>query len=314
MRFMSGVQQTGMMRGESAMVPSGGGGPDWPELASRIARRPDAPAPGLLLKETIERDIVPHLLTLHPTGLRDDRLSDALETAPLAFEFAREAAGRHPEQMFAHLETLLEGGAAPERLCLDVLAPAARHLGDLWVQDEYDFVAVTIGVMQLQQAMLHLMPRDAVSVPPAQRAARAASILMTTVPGNDHTFGVAMAADFFRRAGWAVSSGTPRRLESLQHHLRTQRFDAIGFSVSCEAQLEMLARSIAAVRQSSINSRIVTVIGGPLFMSDPQLALQFGADMVATDGAQAPHQLALLLPDLEVGLKAVASLARGRSA
>ncbi len=310
MRFMSGIQHTGMMRNHRSIVPTGGGGPDWPELDARRAVRRGASAPGVLLKETVERDIVPHLLTLHPTGLRDDRPPNPPETAPLAFAFAREAAGDHPEHMFAHLESLLEGGAAPDRVCLDVLAPAARHLGDLWVQDDYDFVAVTIGVMQLQQAMLHLLPRDALRPQPAGRAA---SILMVPVPGNDHTFGLAMAADFFRRAGWAVSSGAPPRLEALQHRLRTRRFDAIGFSVSCEAQLEMLARSIAAVRDASCNPRIVTVIGGPLFMNDPQLALQFGADMVATDGAQAPHQLALLLPDLEVGLKAVASLARGRS-
>ena len=313
---MSGIQQIAMVQPEGSIVNAGGHGhaaggdkPDWPELQTdRPSQR--TPAPASLLKEAIEHAIVPHLLTLHANGARDPAPVQAQDPSPLAFAFAREAAGRHPEQMFAHLESLLESGARPDRVCLEVLAPAARHLGDLWVQDRYDFVAVTIGVMQLQQAMLHLMPRDPLRPP----AARPASILIVTVPGNQHTFGLAMAADFFRRAGWSVTSGSPARLEALRHRVRTQSFDAIGFSVSCEVQIEMLARSIAAVREASRNRRIVTVIGGPLFMDDPRLALQFGADMVATDGAQAPHQLALLLPDLEVGLKAVSSLARGQPA
>ena len=49
-------------------------------------------------------------------------------------------------------------GASVETLYLDLLAPTARHLGDLWDADVCDFTEVTVGLGRLQQVLHELSP------------------------------------------------------------------------------------------------------------------------------------------------------------
>ena len=249
-------------------------------------------APGLLLRQTIEQRILPHLLGLHPP----DHDAAVARTPGGIAALAQHAASGHPEPMFARVAALLHAGMTPETLCLDVLAPAARHLGELWMLDECDFIDVTIGVARLQQALHLLSPMAGAA---ARRRGRQPSILMVPVPGEQHSFGLNMAADFFRRAGWNVASGMSPRLDGLQALVRARHFDVVGFSASCDRHAEMLARGLHGVRQASINTRVVTMVGGPLCGSHPGLVTQLGADAVVTDGSKAPALAALLLRDQE---------------
>ena len=259
--------------------------PDWPELVDDDAARRRR-----LLRQTIEQHVVPHLLRLHPAKQDVATAFTHEEIAALA----RHAMQGRPDQVFASLAALVDAGVTPEALCLDVLAPAARHLGDLWHQDECHFVDVTIGVARLHQALRRLAPPADAGAGPRQRAP---SILMVPVPGEQHHFGLAMAADLFRRAGWSVSSGMSPGLEALRVLVRARHFDVVGVSASCDRHAETLARTLRQVRQCSRNARVVTMVGGPLFVSQPELAVQLGADAVATDGSGAPALAASMLPD-----------------
>ena len=299
---MPGIQQLKTYRSFRPASPSGEIGPSWPELVVPDLVTPDLavdePAGrGLLLRQTIEQRVVPHLLALHPPAREAAPMQPAL-TEPFTQEeiaaLARCAVGGRPEPMFDSLTALLQSGVTPEALCLDVLAPAARHLGDLWLQDECHFVDVTIGVARLHQALRRLAPLVRAR---AGRAMRVRSILMVPVPGEQHHFGLAMAADFFRRAGWSVSSGMSPRLEALRALVRARYFDVVGFSASCDRHAEMLASALRQVRQSSLNTAVVTMVGGPLFALQPELAIQLGADAVATEGGDAPALAASMLPD-----------------
>lgn len=281
---MSGIRQTKVHPPASRTTASGLDPRCWPELA--IA---DVPRPGLLLRDTVAQRIVPHLLHLHPPHMP--------ETAVMPDDIAalaRHAAKGDPARVLARLEYLLDSGTTADALCLEVLAPAARHLGTMWEQDEYSFTEVTIGVARLHEALRRLSPTPQV---PRIGVNRPPSILMVPVPGEQHHFGLAMAAGFFQRAGWAVTSGLFPQLDTLQTIVRTRHFDVVGFSASAERHVEMLARGLRAVRQHSVNPRVLTMVGGPLFLSNPGLPLQLGADSVATDGAQAPAQAAHLLLD-----------------
>lgn len=161
--------------------------PDWPALAGH--RRPS-----LLLRQTIDERVLPHLLKLHPPAHPTMLPVDPERIAALAHH----AAKGDPASLFSDLEMLRDAGTTADALCLEVLAPAARHLGELWERDEFDFVEVTIGVTRLQQALRRLAPAHQ---PKLARRSRLPSILMLPVPGEHHHFGLAMAADFFRRAG-----------------------------------------------------------------------------------------------------------------
>jgi hypothetical protein len=52
----------------------------------------------------------------------------------------------HHEPALAILRSLAERGATAHELCLDLLAPAARRLGEMWNTDCCDFTDVTIAL------------------------------------------------------------------------------------------------------------------------------------------------------------------------
>lgn len=79
--------------------------------------------------------------------------------------------------------------------------------------------------------------------------------------------------------------------------VRARHYDVVGFCASCERHGEMLAKALRAVRHASCNKRLLTMVGGPLFVTHPEIAIQLGADAVTTDGGQAPAQAAFLLLD-----------------
>ncbi len=278
---MTGIQQIDASLSASAILKA-----EVRSRSSRLAGGIKAPARGFLLRGTIEHRILPHLLSLHPPqaiGVVTD--SDVVA-------LARHAAAKDATPMFLALEEMLAAGMSVEALCLDLLAPAARHLGTLWEQDEYHFTDVTAGVARLQQALRRLLPAAQANARYSHSLPR---ILMLPVPGEQHRFGLAMAADFFHRAGWTVCSGMSPGLDALPGLVRTRRFDVVGFSASCERHVPMLVRAVRVVRETSCNTQVVTMVGGPLFTMHPEIGLQLGADLMATDGALAPAQAAISL-------------------
>ncbi|MDQ2779218.1 MAG: cobalamin B12-binding domain-containing protein, partial [Pseudomonadota bacterium] len=107
-------------------------------------------------------------------------------------------------------------------------------------------------------------------------------------PGEQHTFGLVMVSEFFRRAGWDVSGGAWTNGADAATLMAGEWFDVVGFSLGAEVHLKQLAASIAAVRSAARNRDIVVLVGGPLFGLHPQFVAQVGADGMTIDGREAP--------------------------
>jgi MerR family transcriptional regulator, light-induced transcriptional regulator len=58
-------------------------------------------------------------------------------------------------------------------------------------------------------------------------------------------------------------------------------------SVGSEARLDQLAATICAIRRESRNRAIGVLVGGPILVEKPELAVMVGADATAADGPQA---------------------------
>ena len=117
---------------------------------------------------------------------------------------------------------------------------------------------------------------------------KACSVLLLPSPGEQHTFGLVMVGEFFRRAGWDVSGGAWTTGADAATLVGAEWFDAVGFSLGAEIHLEALAESIRAVRQASSNPDVVVLVGGPLFGECPEYVQQVGADGMTIDGRDAP--------------------------
>ncbi len=195
----------------------------------------------------------------------------------------------------AHANSLLNRGVGMETLLLDVLAPAARRLGDLWTQDACTFVDVTIGVGRLHEVLHALDSGGQISTAPV---ASGHSILLAPCPGEQHTFGLAMIAGLFRHAGWQVQQERGTSNTVLVQAIRRDWFDVVGLSASCEDRLDALTEAIRTVRRRSRNPAIRVLVGGNLFTCRPELAALVGADATAFDGRQAVRQAQAVVQNL----------------
>lgn len=96
-----------------------------------------------------------------------------------------------------HIDALRADGVPQGTIDLDVLAPATRRLGEVWDADLCDFTQVTIGLWRLQRPMYELSPAFQDD---AQRGVQIHRAMLVPVPGSQHTLGLLMVAEFFRRS------------------------------------------------------------------------------------------------------------------
>lgn len=262
---------------------------DSPAWIQERLERPAAEERMTRLVKTLEAEVIPRLVEAH----RAMPVSDVVPAAcacppPTTVEvesFVQLVLRRDDLPISACIETLRDKGMSVEMLYLDLLAPAANHLGVLWVEDLCDFTDVTIALGRLQHLLQELSPAFGTEVEFPANARRA---LLVPAPGEQHTFGLSMVAEFFMHAGWEVAGSQGAYRDEAVDMVRREWFDVIGFSVGVEARLDWLTSCIASVRQMSRNKDIGVLVGGPVFALNPDYAALVGADATSIDGKQAP--------------------------
>jgi methanogenic corrinoid protein MtbC1 len=239
-----------------------------------------------LLLQTIERDIIPRLMLAHRN---DDAKALPLQHAAVPTE-------RDVEVLVGYLvkgdadgagnfiRRSREHGASAEAVLLSLLAPAARRLGRMWEEDQCDFTVVTMGLWRLQRAMHELSASFLIDAEPPLHGRR---ILLAPVPGDQHTFGLFMVTEFFRRAGWEVVDGRYDRVEELVEAAERQWFAVVGISIACERWVQTALDAVEGLRARSKNNSVNILMGGPLFLHSPELFDRTGADAVATHAQRA---------------------------
>lgn len=241
------------------------------------------------LNRTIEGEIIPRLMMLfdnHVSGAA--ALADYDEEDSVSMDldgFVQLVLRNDADVVCRHLEQLREEGRSLPSLYLHLLAPAARRLGELWEEDECTFTSVTLGISRMHQVLLRFSPFFCANS--AEDADGAHSALIVPAPGEQHTFGLLMLVEFFRREGWKVWSGAPRNSDELYALIETERFDIVGCSVATERRLDVLPDVIRRIRERSKNKDVKVIVGGRLFSEQPGLAKSVGADATAVDGVDA---------------------------
>lgn len=243
--------------------------------------------PVVLLARALEQAVIPRLALARASvgqrGAVDARTVGHPDTEVVEL-LAQHALKGDLDAALQVIEGLQARGCTLEQIYLELLAPAARHLGDLWADDLCDFASVTVGLCCLQQAVLESRRFFA---PRQVRREGGRRILLAPVPGEQHGFGLLMVGEFFRRSGWDVCSGTGAASRELVATVRKQWFSMVGFSIACDSRLDVLAALIRDVRRSSRNPHVGVLVGGQLFNEQPELAALVGADATASDAQQA---------------------------
>jgi methanogenic corrinoid protein MtbC1 len=244
------------------------------------------------LTRTIKSEIIPRLLLAHrqPETAAWPSPSAKVDCEDVA-EFARLLMARDPAIALEFVHTKRSQGASLDDVIVDLFAPTARHLGDLWAEDFCSFADVTIALSRLQKLLRELAPE----FDPPHARERTPRVLLAAMPGEQHTFGISIVQEFFRRAGCEVLGGHFSSVDELIGSARSGPLDLIGLSVSRDLALEDLASTIRNIRSSATNPTVKIVVGGRFFLDHPELVACTGADATAPDGRHAVGQLSSLL-------------------
>lgn len=266
-----------------------------------------ASAPGVLvaggeaeiapLIRTIESEIIPRLLLAHKGAASlaaEAGVLGELPTREHIAEFAGLVLVQDATAASRYIEAMVDQGFLLETLYLHLLAPAARHIGELWSQDLCDFVEVTMALGRIQHVIREFSPAFRETRENAPVEAR--RMLLAPAPGEQHAMGLMMLREFFLRAGWEVVGGPSTSSEEVAVQLATQWFDVIGISVGSECRLNGLAAWLAALRRVSYNPSVRIMLGGPELTANPQLAELLGADATASDARTAVLEAEILAP------------------
>jgi MerR family transcriptional regulator, light-induced transcriptional regulator len=246
---------------------------------------------------TIKTQIIPKIVLALRSLPASKPAEIAEQASPSAVEeFAALALGNEDGAAFAYVEGLIAQGTSVEKIFLDLLAPAARQLGTQWEADATDFVSVTLGVSRLQRIM-RLLGENFCSE--GGQGNGGESVLLTTIPGEQHSFGLSMVAEFFRRAGWNLCSGPFASHQELTALVQNHWFDVVGFSVSSDRRLEELKKDIRDIRRDSRNRHVGIMLGGPMMVTHAELVASMGADMMSLDAATAPQQARGLIEQMK---------------
>lgn len=247
-----------------------------------------------LLARTIEGEVIPRLMLAH--GLANSHPTSPPQPRILmpedVVEFARLTLVHETAVAASYVAALRAQGTPLENVFLGLLAPAARYLGKLWEDDLCDFTDVTLALSRMQQILRDLSPIFESEGDPVLSCQR--RMLLIPMPGEQHSFGLFMVEEFFRRAGWDVRSDTSASQEELLKIVQGESFDVIGFSVSCDVLRDQLASLIEAIRNVSRNRSISVMVGGRFFIEHPECVAHVGADATAVDGQQAIQRVPAL--------------------
>jgi MerR family transcriptional regulator, light-induced transcriptional regulator len=188
----------------------------------------------------------------------------------------------------AYVRVFRDQGVSLEDIFMQLLAPAAKRLGELWQTDHCSFTDVTVGLSRIYQLVHRLGPQFESET---GRAACGRTAFLAPVPGEQHGLGLLLVEEFFRREGWDVWAPATITNEEIVRTVAREHYDMVGISVTCGALIDDLSSVIQAARRESRNKNVIVMVGGRFFNQNPELVGRVGADATDTDGSQAIKRL-----------------------
>lgn len=219
------------------------------------------------LLSVIESQIIPRLLDAHQGAALSGVAAPDAPVIPATpqdmHDFNTACLAVDSQAVFAHIDVLRGKGLSAQTIFLDVITPAARHLGDLWTEDKLDFTVVAQGLLRMHHAMRHLgyETHDG-----PQIAGDVRRIMLASAPGSQHILGLAMVSEFFRGDGWQVVVEISTTENALLNAVAHEWFDVIGLSVGLVEQLPNIPELIARLKKASRNPHTFVVLGGPALL------------------------------------------------
>jgi len=228
----------------------------------------------------IENIIVPRLLMSHVN------INNAIVTQKVTLQnvavndFIALTTQDDPNTAIDYVKHLMASGVLFQDILLDLMAPAARVLGERWEDDKASFVEVALGVSRM-----HRILREFDGVPSYlwSNAGFGRHALLLPAPGEQHSFGLRLVQEFLLRESWTVTNKPVESVRQLGQLVAQEHYDIVGLSLSGETLVEPFLESIQIIREMSKNRCVKVIVGGHLFVEKPELIESCGSDAYAVD-------------------------------
>ncbi len=244
----------------------------------------------------VEVEIIPRLMQAHSQRESKNANEAKLLPADEAVAFTQAILLQDSSVANEQIAKLRSHGLTVDAVYLYLLSPAARYLGELWESDACSFTEVTLGMWRIQQLMYDLSPVFHANRKPLVTPGKQRRILIATLPGSQHSFGLSMLSEFFRSEGWTVLAIPAPDQRELLEALVNNWLDVFALSISLDSELDNAKNIIEFARKRSCNPEISVIAGGPLCINNPELVESVGADGTSMD---APGALKLATQLLE---------------
>ena len=212
------------------------------------------------LLSTIHEQIIPQLMLAHCT---DEPLAEPCvdgRVPPTDAEIAKLANIAVEQDLATSLkfvDQILRAGVSLDIVLLKLVAPAARLLGDEWLDDRRSFTEVTLG-LAIMQEVVHVLGATS---GPGLTGGRGFVVLACPAP-EQHTLGIHLLGYFLRRAGWEVEVAPAVTENDLVALVQSERVEMLGISVKNTDSVKILSRVISAVKKASMNPDLMVLVGG----------------------------------------------------
>lgn len=258
-----------------------------PSLRGMVGRRRLAPE-GLDAQRNgfaalVESEIIPRLVLAHDAEPRHaGRVAEPIRPGDVD-ALARAAIEGSAATVVDEVGLFIDRGVGINDLFIHLLAPAARLLGTMWEEDRADFVAVTMALWRLQEAVHELTAR----IPSVMMAGLPCSALFSVMPGDQHSFGTVLIENVFRREGWQTELVTECDVSTLIGLISGKALDLVCLTVTADCDDEKLTMLINGMRSVARNADMCILVGGRAFGGDTARARAIGADGSAETATQA---------------------------
>lgn len=221
---------------------------------------------------------LPPMLLAHALGnLLAERMADGSKGFAIT-QLCSALVDDSPEAGIAYVDRLLDCGVSVQSLYDTYIPRAAQQLGEMWCEDTLGFSEVTLGMTRLTEIFRRLSPTF---LKTGERIAHTRRALFALTPGESHSLGIAMAADYFQRGGWAVRVELRADADELARIAGSHDFDLVGISAGSRRAIPRASDTVKALR-GAIRPGVPIILGGPLVTLEKTAAEQVGADMATT--------------------------------
>jgi len=232
------------------------------------------------LSGTVRAEVIPRLLKWHrattPAASQPRVKPDAKWAQESSIhEFTDRCIDSSEDLLEQRVVALLDQDVSIENVYEHLLGPVARELGDRWLSDDISFVDVYMGVLHLQNIVLS-MQRTLVT---DNKASYSVSAILSATPGDQHTFGVQMAADLLARRGWEVVNLSGLDTQELASRVAVTDCNVVYLSLYVDAEFQALQSTIQRIRMATEDRDITVVVTGDYFMRNPDHWIASGADL-----------------------------------